>query len=62
LEIEPISPPLSPNHLPITWPNSIKKFQQKDTCALTIITNCLDNNQVSHINSCNTFEEAWDEL
>jgi hypothetical protein len=62
LEIEPISPPMSPKHLPITWPNTKEEFQQKYTSALTIITNCLDNSQVSHISSCNTFKKARDEL
>ncbi len=37
-------------------------MQQNDTHELIIIGNCLDNSQVSHISSCNTFKETWDEV
>ena len=41
---------------------SIINWEDKDTIALTIITNCLDNNIVSHIQSKLTSNEAWQEL
>jgi hypothetical protein len=66
LKIELVSPPTTLSgtihHLLPTKLKSKDKFQQNDTHALTIIANCLDNNQVFPINSCNTTKETWDEL
>ena len=47
---------------PANGPGSIINWEDKDTIALTIITNCLDNNIVSHIQSKLTSNEAWQEL
>ena len=47
---------------PGNGPGSIINWEDKDTIALTIITNCLDNNIVSHIQSKLTSNEAWQEL
>jgi len=67
LEIKHVSPLATPgsiiHHLPPIRPGRSKnEFQQNDTHALTIIANCSDNNQVSHMNSCNTSKETWDDL
>ena len=43
-------------------PYSIINWEDKDTIALTNITNCLDNDIVSHIQSKLTSNEAWQEL
>jgi len=50
------------HHLPPFELGSKDEFQQNDTHALIIITNCLNNIQVFHINSCNTSKETWDEV
>jgi hypothetical protein len=34
--------------LPTTCVGSISSWNERDTCALTIINNCLDNHVVSH--------------
>ncbi len=67
LEIKHVSPLATPSgiihHLPPIGPRRSKnEFQQNDTHASTIIANYSDNNQVSHINSCKTSNEAWDDL
>jgi hypothetical protein len=49
-------------HIPATGAGSKNEWHEKDTNALTIITNCLELNQVSHITSCSTAKAAWDEL
>jgi hypothetical protein len=49
-------------HLPPSELGSKDEFQQNDTHALIIIVNCLVNSQVSHISSCNTSKETWDEV
>ncbi len=50
------------HHLPPSELESKDEFQQNNTHALIIIANCLDNSQVSHISSCNTSKETWDEV
>ena len=65
-ELCPITPPPTPggtvNHTPATGAGSKEQWLEKDTNALTIITNCLENSQISHITSSTTSKEAWDEL
>ena len=41
---------------------SISAWEDRDTLALTIINNCLDNSVVSHIQSCKTTAFAWTKL
>lgn len=48
--------------LPTTGVGSISAWEDKDALSLTIINNCLENNIVSHIQSCKTAHLAWQEL
>ena len=38
--------------LPATGVGSISHWEERDSLSLTIINNCLENNVVSHIQSC----------
>ena len=66
IEVLPTMPPPSPSstirHLLATRASSKNKWNDKDTNALIIITNCLKLNQVSHITSCLNTKATWDEL
>jgi hypothetical protein len=50
------------HHLPPIELGSKDEFQQNYRHALIIIANCLNNSQVFHISSCNTYKETWDEV
>jgi hypothetical protein len=45
-----------------TWVGIITTWEERDTWSLAIINHCLDNNVVSHIQSCKTSHDAWIEL
>lgn len=65
-EVEPVTPPPTPggtvNHTPVTGAGSKENWRDRDTQALTIITNCLEVSQVSHISSKESSKDAWEEL
>ena len=48
--------------LPQTGTGSISHWEERDSLSLTIINNCLENNVVSHIQSCTNANQAWQEL
>ena len=48
--------------LPATGVGSISYWEERDSLSLTIINNCLENNVVSHIQSCSNANQAWQEL
>ncbi len=45
-----------------TRASSITKWDDKDTIAIQVINNCLDNNVVSNVQSIITSHDAWQEL
>ena len=44
--------------LPATGVGSISHWEERDSLSLTIINNCLENNVVSHIQSCSNANQA----
>jgi hypothetical protein len=41
---------------------NINDWEERDTSSLTIINNCLDNNVMLHVQSCNISNLAWKKL
>jgi len=48
--------------LPTTRMININDWEETNTLSLTIINNCLDNNVMLHVQSCNISNLAWKEL
>jgi hypothetical protein len=66
IELKPVTPPPTPcgiiTHIPATGIGSKENWTDRDTQALTIITNCLEISQVSYISFETSSKDAWEEL